>query len=169
MHEEQKEMKQLDTGWRVILVIWGAIFVSLGVYLAVCIIMEKELQFDLDPNFPIETIKFALFGVSFITLFVVHYLRKFLFKTNSPIITPRQALSPQQQALGKYSVIVIITLALLDSIGIYGVVLFIMSKDTLSLYQLLIISAVAMIHFRPRKEELLNLVAKTEAQWEKHV
>jgi len=23
MHEEQKEMKQLDTGWRVVLLIWG--------------------------------------------------------------------------------------------------------------------------------------------------
>ncbi len=33
MHEGQKQMKQLETGWRVILVIWGAIFASLGMYL----------------------------------------------------------------------------------------------------------------------------------------
>ena len=164
MHEEQKEMKQLETGWRVILMIWGAILASLGIYLVVCIVVEKNLQINLDPNFPLETLKYALFGVSFITLFVVHYIRKFLLRTSNSTVTSSLTSSPQHPALGKYSVAVVITSALLESIGIYGVVLFFISKDTLSLVQLLTISAVAMIHFRPRKDELLNLAARMKVQ-----
>jgi len=167
MNEEQKEMKQLDAGWRVILVIWGAILASLAIYFVICFIIKKELQLNIAPNFPLETIKYALFGWSFITLCAVHYLRKFLLKTGSSVINSNRTSSPQQPAVGKYTVIIIITSALLESIGIYGVVLFLMAKDTLSLYQLLFISAVAMIHFRPRKDELLNLAAQMKAQREK--
>lgn len=164
MHEDQKEMKQLDTGWTVVLLIWGAILASLGIYLVICIILEKELQINLDPKLPLETIKYALFSVSFITLFVVHYLRKFLLRDSNSIVNSSQTSSLQHPAVGKYLVTVIITSALLESIGIYGVVLFFMAKDTLSLYQLLIISAVAMIYFRPRKDELLNIAAQMKAQ-----
>jgi len=99
MHEEQKEMKQLDTGWRIALLIWGAILASLGIYLAVCIILEKELQVNIDPKLPLETIKYALFGVSFITLFVVHYLRKFLLGNINSIVNSSQTSSPQHPAL----------------------------------------------------------------------
>ncbi len=167
MHEEQKEMKQLDTGWRVTLLIWGAILASLGIYLVVCMIVEKDLQINIDPKLPLETIKYALFGVSFITLFVVYYLRKFLLRTISSNVISSQTSSPQHPAVGKYLVSVIITSALLESIGIYGVVLFFLAKDTSSLYELLIISAVAMIYFRPRKDELLNIAAQMKAQREK--
>ncbi len=167
MYEEQNEIKQLDTGWRVILLIWGAILASLGIYLVVCIMVEKELQINIDPNLPLETIKYALFGVSFITLFMVHYLRKFLLRTSNSIVNSSQTSSLQHPAVGKYLVTVIITSALLESIGIYGVVLFFMAKDTSSLYQLLIISAAAMIYFRPRKDELLNLSAQMKAQRKK--
>lgn len=167
MYIDQKEMKQLDTGWRVILIIWGAILFSLFIYLVVCILIKDQLQISINSDLPIETIKYALFGVSFITLFVVYYLRKFLLRINNSTVNSSQSQSPQNPAVGKYTVAVIVTSALLESIGIYGVVLFLMTKDTSSLYQLLIISAAAMIYFRPRKDELLNLSAQMKAQREK--
>ncbi|MDY6790406.1 MAG: hypothetical protein SWH54_03960 [Thermodesulfobacteriota bacterium] len=167
MYEEQEQMKQLETGWRVVLLIWGAILASLGIYFVVCMIIEKEMQINIDPKLPLETIKYTLFGVSIITLFVVYYLRKFLLRTTSSTIISSQTSLPQHPAVGKYLVSVIITSALLESIGIYGVVLFFLAKDTSSLYQLLIISAGAMIYFRPRKDELLNMAAQMEAQRKK--
>lgn len=157
MNGEQNEIKQLDTGWRVILMIWGAILASLGVYLFVCIYFENSLEINNNSEFPIEKLKYVLFGSSCITLFVVYYLRAFLLRPNSSFVNSAKMSSPQHPAVAKYTVAVVITSALLESIGIYGVVLFLLSKDARSLYQLLIISAVAMIFFRPRKEELLNI------------
>lgn len=157
MAEEQNETKQLDTGWRVVLVIWGVILASLGVYLFVCIYIEKSLQININPELPVKKLKYALFGISCITLFLVYYLRKFLVRPNSSVVNSIKMSSPQHPAVAKYTVAVVITSALLESIGIYGVVLFLLAKDVLSLYQLLIISAVAMLYFRPRREELLNI------------
>lgn len=164
MHEDQNEMKQLDSGWRVVLLLWGAIFASLGIYFVVCSSIEKNLQINIDIDFPLETLKYTFFGISFITLFVVHYLRKFLLRPTNPVSSSRQTQPVKHPALVKYTVAILITSALLESIGIYGVVLFLLAKDTSSLYQLLIISAVAMLFFRPRKDELLNLAAQMKKQ-----
>lgn len=65
----------------------------------------------------------------------------------------------QHPAVGRYTVVIIILAALSESIGIYGVVLFLISKNSLVLYQFITISAAAMIYFRPRKEELLQLAS----------
>ena len=166
MHEKQHEIRRLESGWKVVLVIWGAILASLGVYFAVCINIEDSLQINISPNFPINTLKYALFGLSCITLFVVYYLRKSLMRPGLPVVNSMQMSSTQHPALAKYMVAIVIMSALLESIGIYGVVLFLLAKDVSSLYQLLIISAAAMIYFRPRKEELLNVASQMKKHTE---
>lgn len=156
---DEKEKKQLDNGFRVIVVIWGALLISLGAYLVACLLVGKNLETNIGPDFPIETLKYALYGIAFVELFIVHFLRKYLLRTEMGVIQSEQA-TPNHPAVARYTVIILVTSALLESIGIYGVVLFLLSKDTLALYQLLAISAIAMVHFRPRKEELLALAAK---------
>jgi hypothetical protein len=157
MHEEQDDMKQLVSGWRIVLLIWGAILASLGVYLIVCLNIGTALQVNIAPDFPLTTLKYALFGVACVTLVVVFILRKFLLNPDRSGLNSTHTTSAQHPAITKYTQAVVITSALLESIGIYGVVLFLLAKDTRSLYQLLIISAAAMVYFRPRKEELLKL------------
>ncbi len=55
-------------------------------------------------------------------------------------------------------------MALSESIGIYGMVLFILSKDSMTLYQFITMSAIAMFYYRPRKEELLEVAAQMHEQ-----
>lgn len=163
MYEDQDEMKRLDAGWKVILMIWGAILASLGVYLVVCINVEKFVQVNIAPDFPLTTIKYALFAMACVTIVGVHIFRKFLLAPGRSVVNSMQMSSVQHPAIAKYTIAVVITSALLESIGIYGVVLFLLAKDTRSLYQLLIISAAAMIYFRPRKEELINMAKHIKA------
>ena len=59
--------------------------------------------------------------------------------------------------LPKYSIAVIASLAMSESIGIYGLVLFLLGKNAMDLYLLVGISAAAMFYYRPKKDELLNL------------
>ena len=160
MYIEPKEKKQLLGGYKIILVIWWAIFGSLFIYFIVCHAIGDQLQNVGNTNVPVDMIKYALWGVSIVTLVSAHYIRKFLLSTGSTGFSSSQTASLQHPAAGKYTVVIIITLALLESIGIYGVVLFLIAKDTASLYQLLIVSGIAMIYYRPRKEELFELAAK---------
>lgn len=55
-------------------------------------------------------------------------------------------------------------MALSESIGVYGLVLFFLSKDSGVLYQFIVMSAIAMLYYRPRKEELLQLAVEMNKQ-----
>jgi hypothetical protein len=164
MLAEQSEMKQLDKGWKIILMIWGAIFGSLGVYLIVCVAFGNQFQSGAGPDFPMAILKNILLAVSILTLLIVRYLRKYLIRVGSPALRSSQTSSVQHPVVGKYASAILITSALLESIGLYGVVLFFLTKDNSSLYLFLIISAAGMIYFRPRKDELLSLVATMKVQ-----
>jgi hypothetical protein len=61
-------------------------------------------------------------------------------------------------ALQKYSAATIVALAMSESIGIYGLVLFFLGKNPTDLYLLILVSAAAMLVYRPRKDEMLSLV-----------
>ncbi|WP_321415515.1 hypothetical protein [uncultured Desulfobacter sp.] len=167
MYEDQDEMKRLDAGWRVILMIWGAILASLGVYLIICINVGKFLQVNIDSDFPLTTVKYSLFAMACVTIIGVHIFRKFLLTPGRSVDNSMQMPSTQHPAIAKYTIAVVITSALLESIGIYGVVLFFLAKDARSLYQLLIISAAAMIYFRPRKKELIDMATQIRAHQRK--
>lgn len=51
-----------------------------------------------------------------------------------------------------------VSLALSESIAIYGLVLFFLGDDYQSLYLFVGISAIAMFFYRPKKEELEELI-----------
>jgi hypothetical protein len=159
---DDAELQKLNKGWPVILVIWGAILFSLAVYLVVCYMVEDQLTFiTFGPDFPLETFKFILYGISVLTLVAAYHLRKAMLKVRGgrSIFAPthKQTAPNQHPALGKYVTAMIIALALSESIAIYGLVLFLTFRDWLALYQLITLSAAAMIYFRPRKEEILEL------------
>ncbi|WP_028581962.1 hypothetical protein [Desulfogranum japonicum] len=164
MLKKQYEKKQLERGWRIVLLIWGAILASLGIYIGVCWSIREDIQINVSPDFPLETLQYILVGVTVITLVAVYYLRKFLLRPTNVTSNAEKYSSAQQLALNKYTATMVVTSALVESIAIYGVVLFFLSKDISSLYQLSFMSAVAMIYFRPRKSELLDLVTKIEKQ-----
>ncbi|MCU0821160.1 MAG: hypothetical protein MUC95_01645 [Spirochaetes bacterium] len=64
------------------------------------------------------------------------------------------------QAAAKYTAAVIISLAISETIAIFGLIALIIYNDRFGFYQMLVISAIAMFCFRPRKDELFKLAAK---------
>lgn len=155
---EPDHTRKLDSGFALILIIWGAILASLGVYLGVGLFMGDTFTVALRDEFPVVTLRYVLFGMSAATLAGVHVLRRFML--GHPGGSTASVSSGQHPAVARYAVIVILSSALLESIGIYGLVLFLTAGDSLSLYQLLGLSAVAMLVYRPRKAELLDLARR---------
>ena len=147
----------MDSGFQLILITWGAIFCSLGVYLGVCLILGDRFPSGIDDGFLLATLKYALLGLSVVTLGVVHFFRGFLLKYPGFARSTQSTVSSQHPVVARYTLVVIITSALLETIGIYGLILFLMAGEALFFYQLLGLSAVAMIFYRPKKEELETL------------
>ncbi len=157
MNGQRGEMERLEKGWKTVFIIWLAMLASLCVYLILCDLLEAQLQVTVDDSFPIDSIKYALYGVSLATLIGVYYLRNYLLNNPGLPLNVNPTSQVQHPAVARYSIIIVIVSALLESIGIYGLVLFLLSKDTAALYQLIAVSAAGLIYFRPRKEELLFL------------
>jgi hypothetical protein len=95
-----------------------------------------------------------------LTLAGAYVLRKFLIKKITRPFNQAALSSGAHPAVAGYLTAVIVVLALAESVGIYGMVLFFIGKDAVSFYQLMILAAAAMIFFRPKKEELIELAEK---------
>ena len=54
----------------------------------------------------------------------------------------------------------VLCLALCESIGIYGLVLFFLGDTFQTLYTFVVISAAGMFYYRPKREELETLLSK---------
>ncbi len=49
-----------------------------------------------------------------------------------------------------------------ESIGVYGLILFFMGKNRSDLYILIVISAAAMLYYRPNKEEVISMAKELQ-------
>ena len=159
---QKQELDQIDKGWAKIMIIWIAMLSSLGIYLVVCKVIENQVPVSMESP-QLEVFKYALFGVSAMTLLGTYFLRIFMINQISRPGKGSAFQSDTHPAVGKYLTVIVIIMALSESVGIYGMVLFLISKDAVSLYQLMILSAIAMFLFRPKKEELIDVAAKMKS------
>ncbi len=164
---DKSEIEQLDRAWKIIMIIWGTLVFTLVVYLVVCKLVEDQLK-PMSTGLPLETMTIALFGVSIVMFIITHYVRKAMMKVSGRGSAPKVVLNPsvqiQSPAAGKYLTAIIVAMALSESIGIYGLALFFLSKDSMTLYLFISMSAIAMFYYRPRKEELLQVALEMQQQ-----
>ncbi len=140
-------------------IIWFAMLMSLAVYLFVGIQVGTNVQSSVDED-TFGILRTVLYAAAFAILIATRYIRKLILSGKSQISQPAQVL--KHPALQKYSAATIVALAMSESIGIYGLILFFLGKNSTDLYLLILISAAAMVMFRPRKDEVLNLVQESQ-------
>ena len=64
------------------MIIWLALLSSLGIYLVVCKVIEKQIPVSMEGS-QLEVLKYALFGISALTLVGAYFFRKLLLKNIS--------------------------------------------------------------------------------------
>jgi hypothetical protein len=149
-----EDIKSIDKGMITIKIIWAAMLFSLAIYLFVGLYARDQFATSIDESI-IQTLRNVLYGISIITLVAAKFIRNILLK--STFTGRRQGTNIQHPALARYSTAMIVSLALSESIGIYGLILAFLGSSTTDLYLLLVIAAAAMIHFRPKKEEVVGI------------
>ena len=161
MLEAQKK-EAINKGMLTLWVIWAAMLVSLFIYVVVCHQLGEEMRGGfVESGFPFTLFRNILYGVVAVELIMVYYLRKFMLKGRPSAAKAdnpgRLSTLNKLPFVGQYTAIVIISLAIADSIGIYGLVLFLLGGDFKVLYTFIVISALTMVFFRPKREELKQL------------
>jgi cell division protein FtsL len=103
-------------------------------------------------------LKTVLYLFTFIIIVITRYIRRFILSGKGQYGQATQNFQPL--TLQKYTTAMIVAWALLESIGIFGLVLFLLGKNPMDLYLLILISAAAMLWYRPKKDELVSLARK---------
>ena len=150
----EEEKITIEQGFLTIMFIWGSILALLIIYLGICMFINESYQIPVGENFPITTLKNAFYVVSIIILFGIKFIRNKLIPEKG-----NRSENRVQYYIDKYKVAVIVSSTLSECIGIFGLVLFFLSKNFNDLYILLAISAAAMIFYRPKKSELTELMS----------
>lgn len=145
--------KELNKGMLNLWIIWFAMLASLVIYLFVGLRVETIVQVPMNKD-TFAMIKKVLYVVATITLIATRYIRKFFF---SGKIRHRATQISQHPSLQKYTAAMVLYWAMLESIGIYGLILFLIGKNRLDLYLLILISAACISVYRPRRDEAIKL------------
>lgn len=151
--------QELDKELFKLKIIWFAILVSLIIYLSVGLNAGTDLHRSMDEE-TFFKFRAILYLVSFVTLFVTRYIRKLILSAKGQGMLFGH--TSQHPVLKKYSVAMIMALAMSESIGIYGLVLFFIGKNAIDLYLLILVSAAAMLTYRPNKNEIIGLYETSE-------
>jgi hypothetical protein len=149
--------EELDKELLKLKVIWFGMMGSLAIYLFIGPQIAAKLQLSMDRS-TFVTLKTVLYLFTFVIIAITRYIRKFILSGKGQYGQAIQSFEPI--TIQKYTTVMIIAWALLEGIGIFGLVLFLLGKNPTDLYLLIMISAAAMLWYRPRKDEVINLFQK---------
>jgi len=165
---EETGRADFEKGLKILWIIWAAMLGFLLIYVFICHQVGEDIRGNMNPEFPIRLLKNILYGAVIVTLLCAHFLRRFMltgrfsrseFKPYNP-----DSNFPQPALVAKYTVAVLVSLALCEGIGIYGVVLFFLGADLKTLTLFIAISALSMFFYRPKMEELERLAMNMKRQ-----
>ena len=103
----------------------------------------------------LDMLRKIFYALAGITLIITRYIRRFVLSAGGRAGPATQ--SYHSPVLQKYATAMIIAWALSESIGIYGLVLFLLGKNTTDLYLLILVAAAALLLYRPGRDEIMSL------------
>ena len=159
-----------EKGLRNLWVIWAAMVGSLLVYVFLCHQFGEDIRRTASYDLPLGLIRTILSVVALVTLFFAHFIRKRMLagrfaKSGAGLFKPGGA-SSQPSLLFLYTTGVIVSLALCDSAGLFGLVLFMLGDSFATLHVFIGVSALAMYFYRPKSEELEALAVALQTKEE---
>lgn len=144
------ERKHLKTDLIILWVILGTMVSTLAVYIFLCHYLGDELRVSTDGGPPI-LIRTILYAVSIVTFPLINLLRHIMLRLN-------QTMPGGTSARARYFTTVLVSLGLAETMGVYGLVLFLLGDDLNTLYIFSFLSVLAMILYGPKSDEYEEIV-----------
>ncbi|WP_310601414.1 hypothetical protein [Desulfobulbus sp.] len=148
--------QELDQGMVMLKTIWYALAGSLVMYVIAVPLLLGDTAVNVTVDF-YGQLRLLLYAAAGMTLAVSWLARRLLLAANKP---PAPSKSRQHPVVQRYTTAMIVTLALVEAIALYGLILFLVGKNPIDLLLLSAMAAVAMIFYFPKKTDLIDLAEK---------
>ena len=140
--------EQLKKKFKLVQIIWTAMIVSLAIYAVIGSIAGDLIKKNAE--IPLDMFKNVFYIISIVELGAAYYIRKLIIKPGLKIT--------QDTAVQKYFIVSLITFALSESIGLYGLVLYFLGSEIFDMYIFMIISVAALFFFQPSFDDMEDYV-----------
>jgi hypothetical protein len=165
---EPEESKAIDKGMKTLWFFWAAMLGSLLAYVFICHQPGVGFKGVEGSDFPIGLLRSIFSGVGAGALLIAYFMRRSMLSVRLGISNPkpveRMVKWDGPPFIGKYATAVIVSLALSENIGIYGFVLFLLGGGFKTFYIFIAVSALAMVYYRPKREEMEKLAMAYKKQ-----
>jgi hypothetical protein len=151
----QLEPEQLKSDLILPKVVQGIMLTLLITYIIVCLIFGDQIQQPL-PETQRVLIRTLLYIVAIATLPLTNLLRYIQLRLNQTM--PYSNTAPRLEAKKRYLVTVIVSMSLIESVGIFGVVMFILGDNFNTLFIFSGIAALGLFLYRPKVNEYAAIV-----------
>ena len=155
------KLEQLKADLMMPWVIQGIMLVTLAAFLIVCIAFGDRIQQPL-PEAQRVLIRTILYVVAIVTFPMTNLLRHIQLRLNQTM--PYSKAAPISVAKKRYLVTVIVSMSLIESVGIFGFVMFILGDNFNTLFIFSGLSALGMFLYRPKLDEFAGIVEALTTQ-----
>lgn len=157
----QVEPEQLKSGLILPWVILGIMLAMLAVYIIVCITYGDQLQQPL-PEAQRVLVRTVFYAVAIVTFPLTNLIRHIQLRLNQTMPYPHPAHG--NEAKKRYLVTVIVSMSLIESVGVFGFVMFILGDNFNTLYIFSGLSALGLFLYRPKVDEYARIIEALAAQ-----
>jgi hypothetical protein len=157
------EPEQLKSDLILPWVIQGVMLVTIAAYVVVCITFGDQIQQPL-PEAQRVLIRTILYVVAIVIFPMTNLIRYIQLRLNQTMPYSYSQTTPGMEAKKRYLVTVIVSMSLIESVGIFGFVMFILGDNFNTLYIFSGLSALGMFLYRPKVDEYTKIVEALTAQ-----
>lgn len=133
----------------------GMMLVTLLTYLVICFTLGSELQEPL-PEITRVKIRTALYIIAIVTFPMTNLIRHIQLKLNQTM--PLTQANYRAEAKKRYLLTIIVSMAAVESIGVFGFLLFMFGDGVNNLIIFTVLSALGMFLYRPKLDEYSYIV-----------
>ncbi|TRW92026.1 hypothetical protein EKO24_016055 [Candidatus Methylobacter oryzae] len=144
-------------------IIVGMMLMMLTTYVVICHTVGAQLQQPL-PEAQRILIRTVLYAVAIVTFPLTNLIRHIQLRLNQTMPRPQTQSGPVALARSRYLTTVIVSMSLVEVVGILGLVMFILGDGFNTLYIFTGLSALGMFLYRPKTDEYLEIINAIAAQ-----
>jgi len=150
---------ELGRALKTLTVIWGSMLVSVLIYIfAIPRYVGENINALLPPE-AYQMLRPALYIISVGLILGARFASKYILSGKTNLQNTRAAANP---ALQRYTTAMIIALGMSEAVAIFGLGLFIVARDTVSLYFLGAVSILSMLMYRPSRDDIVEAAKNQE-------
>lgn len=132
------------------------IFTTLAIYVIICHMLGDQLQQHL-PEQQREWIRTIFYGIAILTFPLTNLIRHIMVRLN-------QTMPGNKLPKHRYLTTIIISMSLMESVGVLGFVMFLLGDNFNTLYIFIGLAVLGLFLYRPKPDEYLGIVETLAAK-----